>query len=58
MQQISRWATMPKCVFNKVDLTLWHGCFPANLLYIFKTHFLKVACVVEIKLFFYGLIFL
>ena len=37
---------MPKCDFNKAALqlykiTLRHGCFPVNLLYIFKTPFTK-----------------
>ena len=45
MQQIYRRTPMPKCD-------------PVNLLHIFRTHFLKVACVVNIKLFFYELILL
>ena len=37
---------MPKCDFNKValyfiEITLQHGYFPVNLLYIFRTPFLK-----------------
>ena len=48
---------MPKCDFNKValqlsvisikllcnftEITLRHGCFPVNLLYIFRTPVLK-----------------
>ena len=37
---------MPKCDFNKVacnfmKIALWHGCSPVNLLYIFRTTFLK-----------------
>ena len=38
---------MPKCDFNKValsnfiEITLRHGCSPVNLLYIFRTPFLK-----------------
>ena len=34
---------MPKCDFNKVALqiTLRHGCFPVNLLHIFRTPFPK-----------------
>ena len=28
---------MPKCNFNKVAKQLLHGCFPVNLLYIFRT---------------------
>ena len=33
---------MPKCDFNKVadnfiEITLWHGCSPVNLLHIFRT---------------------
>ena len=35
---------MPKCNFNKVaynfiEITLRHGCFPVNLLHIFRTPF-------------------
>ena len=37
---------MPKCDFNKVakqliEITLWHECFPVNLLHIFRTPFPK-----------------
>ena len=41
---------MPKRDFNKValqlycnfiELALWHGCSPVNLLYIFRTSFSK-----------------
>ena len=37
---------MHKCHFNKVELqfieiTLWHGCSPVNLLLIFRTPFPK-----------------
>ena len=37
---------MPKCDFNKVsfqiiEVSLWHGCSPANFLDIFKTLFPK-----------------
>ena len=37
---------MPKCDFNKVALHLHefafkHGCYPANLLHIFRTPFPK-----------------
>ena len=37
---------MPKCDFNKValqffEITLRHGCFPVNLLHIFRTLFPK-----------------
>ena len=37
---------MPKCDFNKVakklfEITLWHGCPPVNLLYIFRAPFTK-----------------
>ena len=46
MQQVYRRAPMPKCDFNKVacnfiEITLWHGCSPVNLLHIFRTPFLK-----------------
>ena len=48
MQQIYRRTPMPKCDFNKVallcnfiEIALRHGCTPANLLYIFRTPFLK-----------------
>ena len=35
---------MPKCDFNKVannfiEIILWHGCFPVNLLRISRTRF-------------------
>ena len=37
---------MSKCDFNKVvcnfiEIALWHGCSPVNLLYIFRTPFSK-----------------
>ena len=32
---------MPKCDFNKVKITLWHGCSPVNFLHIFGTPFPK-----------------
>ena len=32
---------MPKSDFNKVAMTLWHGCSPVNLLHIFRTPFTK-----------------
>ena len=38
MQQIYRRTPMPKCDFNK-EVTLRHGCSPANLLHIFRTLF-------------------
>ena len=38
---------MPKCDFNKVakqsnfiEIALWHGCPPVNLMHIFRTLFL------------------
>ena len=36
---------MPKCDFklNIIEITLWYGCFPVNLLHIFRTPFLKNA---------------
>ena len=37
MQQIYRRTPMPKCDFNKVEITLRHGCSPVNLLHIFRT---------------------
>ena len=39
IQQIYRRTPMPKCGFNKVALTLRHGCSPVNLLHIFRTPF-------------------
>ena len=35
---------MPKCDFSKVasnfiEITLWHGCFPVNVLHISRTLF-------------------
>ena len=48
MQQIYSKTSMSKCDFNKVwlqsnfiEITLWHGCFPVNLLHIFRTPFPK-----------------
>ena len=34
---------MPKCDFksNFIEIALWHGCSPVNLLHICRTHFLK-----------------
>ena len=32
---------MPKSDFNKVAVTLRHGCSPVNLLHIFRTPFTK-----------------
>ena len=34
---------MRKCDFNKaaIEITIRHGCFPVNLLHIFRTPFLK-----------------
>ena len=50
MQQIYMRTSMPKYYFNKValqsnfiEITLWHGCSPVNLLYIFRKHFNKNA---------------
>ena len=44
IQQIYRRTPMPKCDFNKVpllEITLWHGYSPVNLLHIFRTPFPK-----------------
>ena len=43
MHQIYRRTTMPKCDFSKVtiEITLWHGCSPINLMHIFRTPFFK-----------------
>ena len=43
MQQIYRRASIPKCDFNKVplEIPLWHGCSPVNLLHIFRISFHK-----------------
>ena len=41
IQQIYRRTPMPKCDFNKIEITLPHGCSSVNLLYIFRTPFLK-----------------
>ena len=30
-----------KLLFNLTEITLWHGCSPVNLLYIFRTLFPK-----------------
>ena len=40
-QQIYSRTPMPMCNFNKVEITLRHGCSPVNLLYISRTFFLK-----------------
>ena len=45
-QQIYRRTPMPKCdsiklLFNFIEIALWRGCSPANLLYIFRTPFSK-----------------
>ena len=34
---------MPKCevLSNFIEITLWHGCAPVNLLHILRTTFLK-----------------
>ena len=29
------------CVCNFIEIALWHGCFPVNLLHIFRAPFLK-----------------
>ena len=48
MQQMNRRTPMSKCDFNKVaeqlnwgriELALWHGCSPVNLLHIFRIPF-------------------
>ena len=44
MQQIYRRTSMPKCDFNKIvsnfiEVILWHGSSPVNLLHIFRTPF-------------------
>ena len=36
MQQIYRKTPMPKCGFNEVASTLRHGCFPVNMMHIFR----------------------
>ena len=47
MQQIYKRTPKSKCNFNKVtkqlynEITLWHECFPVNLLYIFRAPFPK-----------------
>ena len=42
MQLIYRKTPMPKCDFsNFFEITLRHGCFPVNLLHIFRTPLLK-----------------
>ena len=44
MQKIYRRTPMPKCDFrtllcNFIEITIWHGCSPANLSHIFRTSF-------------------
>ena len=29
---------------NFIEITLWHGCFPVNLLHMFRTPFLRNTC--------------
>ena len=45
MQQICRRKPKPNCDFNLlcnfIEITLWYGCSPVNLLHIFKIHFPK-----------------
>ena len=45
MQKIDRGTLLPKCDFNLQsnfnEITLRHGCFPVNLLHIFKIPFSK-----------------
>ena len=46
MQQIyrrtsCRSAISIKLQSNFIEITLWHGCSPVNLLHFFRTHFLK-----------------
>ena len=41
MLQIYRRTPMPKCDFNKAEITLRHGCSPVNLLDIFRRPFFK-----------------
>ena len=45
---ITEYLPMPKCDFDKValqssfvEITLWHGCSPVNLVHIFRTPFYK-----------------
>ena len=44
MYQMYRRTPMPKCHFNTFEKQLYHGCFPVNLLHIFRTHFPKNTC--------------
>ena len=32
---------MPKCDFNNIEIALWHGCSPVNMLHIFRIPLLK-----------------
>ena len=41
MQQIYTRTPMPKWNFNFIEIALWHGCSPVNLLHIFRTPFPK-----------------
>ena len=43
MQQICKRKPTPKCDFNSnfIEITLWYGCSPVNLLHIFRTPFYK-----------------
>ena len=36
-----RSATSIKLLCNFIEITLWHGCSPVNLMHIFRTPFLK-----------------
>ena len=50
MQQTYRRTPIPKCVIsiklqsNYIEITLRYRCFPVNLLYIFRTPFIKSIC--------------
>ena len=51
MQQIYRRTHLPSCDFNSFKTALLltkqlnrHGCFPVNVLHIFRTSFLKNIC--------------
>ena len=41
---ISRKNTYAEVQSNFIEITLWHGCSPVNLLHIFRTPFLKNTC--------------
>ena len=38
-----------KLLSNLIEITLWHGCFPVNLLHVFRTPFLKIGKMFKVN---------